>query len=116
MPDSGATEQRKAEHLRISLEEDVEFKGLPTGFECYRFVHQALPEIDLAEVDPSIALFGKRLRAPLLVSSMTGGAAETERINKNLAIAAQAMGIGMGLGSQRRPTPGSHLPGSRRRA
>lgn len=101
MPDETVTSSRKVEHLRISLEEDVQFFDVRTGLEQYRFIHQALPEIALTEIDTSLMLFGKALRAPLLVSSMTGGAIEAERINRNLATAAQETGIAMGLGSQR---------------
>jgi isopentenyl-diphosphate delta-isomerase len=96
-----SVEQRKADHIRINLEEDVNFDRLTVGFERYRFVHQALPEIDLAEVDPSTTFLGKRLRAPLLISCMTGGTPQARQINRNLAIAAQQYGIAMGLGSQR---------------
>lgn len=92
---------RKADHIRINLEEDVQFPRLTTGLENYRFVHQALPELDLPAVDPSVTLLGKQLHFPLLISSMTGGTAQAEQINRNLAIAAQARGIAMGLGSQR---------------
>ncbi len=91
---------RKADHIRINLEEEVT-SGLTTGLERYRFVHQALPELDLANVDTGIALWNKRLRAPLLISSMTGGTARALEINLNLARAAQARGIAMGVGSQR---------------
>lgn len=101
MPDETTVSNRKIEHLRINLEENVQFLDVSTGLDKYRFAHQALPEIALDEIDTNLALFGKTLRAPLLVSSMTGGAAEAERINRNLAAAAQAAGIAMGLGSQR---------------
>lgn len=93
--------QRKSEHLRISLKEDVRFRNLTTGLERYRFVHQALPEINRDHVDLSISLLGKDLSAPLIISSMTGGTEEAETINKNLALAAQIHGLGMGVGSQR---------------
>lgn len=98
---SGSHATRKADHIRINLDQDVSFPRLTTGLECWRFVHQALPEVDLAAVDTTSALFGKRLRAPLLISSMTGGAEEAYRINLHLAEAAEAAGIAMGLGSQR---------------
>lgn len=101
MPDESTISNRKLEHLRINLEENVQFFDVSTGLDKYRFTHQALPELDLASVDTSLTLFGKSLRAPILVSSMTGGASEAERINRNLAAAAQATGIAMGLGSQR---------------
>jgi isopentenyl-diphosphate delta-isomerase len=94
-------ERRKADHIRINLEEDVQFPRLTTGLERYRFIHQALPELNLDEIDLSTTLLGKRLRAPLLISSMTGGTEAARTINRNLARAAQAAGIAMGLGSQR---------------
>jgi isopentenyl-diphosphate delta-isomerase len=91
---------RKIDHIRINLEKDVQ-SGLTTGLEHYRFVHQPLPELDLETVDVSATVFGKQLAAPLLISSMTGGAAEAEAINRNLAGAAQQARIAMGVGSQR---------------
>ena len=94
-------QKRKADHLRISLEEDIQFEGLTTGLERYQFIHQALPEMELTEVDLSLGLFGKRLEAPLIISSMTGGIEPAERINRNLARAAQKMGVAMGVGSLR---------------
>src|SRR4051794_3424360 len=96
-----AIHQRKADHIRINLEEDVQFPGLTTGLEEYRLVHQALPEIDLDEVETQVTIFNKRVTAPILVSSMTGGTVQAQMINRNLAEAAQARGLAMGLGSQR---------------
>ncbi len=93
--------QRKLEHLRVNLEENVQFPHLTTGFERYAFVHQALPELDLAEGDTHVTFLGCPLRIPLLISSMTGGTERARLINANLAEAAQAAGIAMGLGSQR---------------
>ncbi len=98
---TGRHTNRKADHIRINLEEDVRFPNLTTGLERYRFVHQALPELDLAAVDTTVTVFGKTLKAPLLISSMTGGTPEAGRINFHLAEAAEAAGIAMGLGSQR---------------
>lgn len=94
-------ESRKADHIRINLEKDVAFKSLTTGLENYFFLHQALPELDLHQIDTSTTVFGKRLSTPLLISSMTGGTAEARQINLTLAAAAQEVGIAMGLGSQR---------------
>ena len=91
---------RKSEHIRINLEEDVQ-SGLTTGLERYNLIHQALPEMDLDDVDLSQTLFGKRQPVPILVSSMTGGTDEATRINRNLAVAAQETGLAMGVGSQR---------------
>lgn len=94
-------EQRKSDHIRINLEEDVNFRQLTTGLENYHFLHQMLPEIDLAKVDTSVSFLGKKLRAPLLISSMTGGTDQARQINQTLAQAAEKAGIAMGLGSQR---------------
>jgi len=100
MPKVTPTGSRKADHIRINLEEEVR-SGLTTGLQRYHFVHQALPELDLADVDLSLTVFEKMLRAPLLISSMTGGTGQARQINQALATAAQETGIAMGLGSQR---------------
>lgn len=93
-------DQRKADHIKINLEQDVR-SALTTGLENYRFIHEALPELDLNRLDTTVNLFAKRLAAPILISSMTGGTAEAETINLRLAEAAQEMNIAMGVGSQR---------------
>ncbi len=98
---SSETGKRKTDHVRISLEEDVSFDRLTTGLEHYRFTHQALPELDLAAVDTTTTFLGHELRFPLLIASMTGGTAETARINRVLATAAEMFGLGMGVGSVR---------------
>lgn len=92
--------QRKDEHLRVNLEKDVQ-SGITNGLERYRFTHQALPGINLDEIDTTTTLFGKRLYAPILISSMTGGTPESGKLNMALAEAAQKTGIAMGVGSQR---------------
>ena len=99
--DAHATERRKDEHIRINLEQDVQFPHLTTGLEHYRFIHQALPELNLSEIDLHVDLLGKRLNAPILISSMTGGTARAQGLNRTLAAIAQQTGIAMGLGSQR---------------
>lgn len=96
-----ATPSRKAEHLRINIEHDVAGKDIEAGWGAYRFAHRALPEIDLAEVDPSTEIFGVKLAAPVLISCMTGGTPEARRINRRLARVAQSLGFAMGLGSGR---------------
>ncbi len=96
-----ATVGRKADHLRINIERDVAAKGVTSGFEGWRFEHCALPEIDLDDVDCGAVLFGRPLRAPLLVSCMTGGTEEAHAINRRLARVAQRAGIAMGVGSGR---------------
>lgn len=99
--ESPTTESRKVDHIRINLEQNVNFPRLTTGLERYRFLHCALPELDLNELDTSVQILGKTLRVPLLISSMTGGAEMAKRINRNLAVIAQEFGMAMGLGSQR---------------
>lgn len=91
---------RKSDHIKINLEQDVR-SALTTSLEKYRFVHEALPELDLERVDASLRLFGRRLAAPILISSMTGGTAKAGVINLRLAEAAQEVGVAMGVGSQR---------------
>jgi isopentenyl-diphosphate delta-isomerase len=72
-----------------------------TGFERYAFRHEALPDLDFADIDTRIDLFGRTLAAPLLISCMTGGTPEAARINRRLASTAQRFGVAMGLGSGR---------------
>jgi isopentenyl-diphosphate delta-isomerase len=93
-------DQRKSDHIKINLEQDVR-SALTTGLESYRFVHEALPELDLNRVDTTLSLFGKKLHSPILISSMTGGTEEAGEINQRLAEAAQEVGVAMGVGSQR---------------
>lgn len=98
--DSG-TVSRKADHVRINIERDVAGKGVASGFDEYRLINCALPEIDLDEVSTSCTIFNRTLRAPLLISSMTGGTEEARAINATLARVAQEHGLAMGLGSAR---------------
>jgi isopentenyl-diphosphate Delta-isomerase len=100
MEENHITASRKLDHIRINLEEDVQ-SALTTGLERYRFVHEALPEINLDDVSMLQVLFGKRVSAPILISSMTGGTARAGEVNRNLAEAAQAESVAMGVGSQR---------------
>jgi isopentenyl-diphosphate Delta-isomerase len=93
-------DQRKADHIKINLEQDVR-SALTSGLEKYHFIHEALPELDLNRIDTSLSLFGKPLTSPTLVSSMTGGTSKAETINLRLAEAAQECGVAMGVGSQR---------------
>ncbi len=97
----GGTEGRKRQHIDIVLAGNVGAKGVTTGFERFAFEHCALPELSLDDIDISTEILGRKLKAPFLISSMTGGAAPARDINLKLAGAAQALGIAMGLGSQR---------------
>src|SRR5262245_39433325 len=100
MPKVAPIDQRKADHIKINLEQDVR-SALTTRLENYHFTHEALPELDLNRIDTTLKLFDKQLAAPILISSMTGGTEEAEAINLRLAQAAQEMKIAMGVGSQR---------------
>lgn len=92
---------RKNDHLDIVLDEARARAGARTGFADYTFEHCALPELDLDAIDLGTHLFGRALRAPLLISSMTGGALRAAGINRHLAEAAQHLGIALAVGSQR---------------
>ncbi|MBT8046567.1 MAG: alpha-hydroxy-acid oxidizing protein, partial [Pontiella sp.] len=93
--------KRKMDHINI-VSEDAAVDRRQYYFDRMHLVHRALPELNLAEVDPATKFLGKKLAFPLLISSMTGGAdAELEKINRNLAIAAEAEGVALAVGSQR---------------
>ncbi|MDY6998892.1 MAG: type 2 isopentenyl-diphosphate Delta-isomerase [Actinomycetota bacterium] len=96
-----ALQHRKRRHIDVCLTEEVDYQTLSTGFERYRLPYNALTQTDLKNVDLSTEFLGHRLRAPVLIGAMTGGAALSGIINRNLAAAAQQLGIGMMLGSQR---------------
>jgi isopentenyl-diphosphate Delta-isomerase len=93
--------RRKDDHLDLATSGDVAFKQTTTLFEDVRLVHDALPELSFDELDTSVQILGKRLRAPILIAGMTGGSDRAERINKELARIAEERGYGFGLGSQR---------------
>lgn len=94
-------EQRKKEHIDLCLNQDVFMKDKTTLFECIELDYNNLPEIDMNKIDLSTNFLGKKFSFPFLVSGMTGGAEVAKKINKDIAIACQKMGIGMGLGSMR---------------
>ncbi len=96
-----STVQRKAEHIRICLESDVQFQTQGSGFDQYQFTHSCLPELDYQEIDLTTKLLGKHLGAPILISSMTGGTPQAKEINHRLATVAQEYRLAMGVGSQR---------------
>lgn len=94
------TRDRKAEHIRLALDDRNQFAA--HAFEAWVFDHEALPDVDFEAVDTSTTFLGKRLAAPVLISCMTGGTGIAERINRNLAEAAESRGVALGLGSQRK--------------
>lgn len=93
--------QRKTEHIRLCLEENVEGVNMSTGLEGISFIHNALPEIDFHDISTKTQFLDKELDAPFLVSSMTGGSELATEINRNLAMAAEEKRWAFALGSTR---------------
>ena len=92
---------RKLKHVDVCLHYPVEYSTRTTGFEHFDLPYNALPESDLQSVNTNTTFLGKPLRAPLLIGAMTGGAELSGTINRHLATAAEAVGVGLMLGSQR---------------
>lgn len=90
---------RKSQHIDVVLNKDVQ--AVRNSFSAYKLPYQTLPEIDFNSINTGTELFGKRLSFPFIISSMTGGPLKAENINRNLAIAAEEVGVGIGLGSMR---------------
>ncbi|MGB9914623.1 MAG: type 2 isopentenyl-diphosphate Delta-isomerase [Candidatus Bathyarchaeales archaeon] len=95
------TAKRKADHIKICLNEKAQARKATAGFEDIQLIHRALPEVDKAQIDLSTTVFGYRFSAPLIVGAMTGGTAEATRINAAIAEAVEQLHLGMGVGSQR---------------
>lgn len=94
-------QRRKDEHIALAATDGVAFRDRTHLLEQVQLIHQALPELSVDEIDLSVELFGKRLRAPIVIASMTGGTPRAAQINRDLAAIAEARGYGLGLGSQR---------------
>jgi isopentenyl-diphosphate delta-isomerase len=92
--------QRKIEHVGVALGQDVSAPQR-ANWNDIQFVHQALPEVDLDEIDTSVQFLGRTLRYPIFMSSLTGGHPDVTAINRNLAQAAEQYGVALGVGSQR---------------
>jgi isopentenyl-diphosphate delta-isomerase len=92
---------RKTDHINICLTENVQSRGVTTGFEDVHLVHKALPEIEKKEIDPSTTIFGYKFSAPIFVGAMTGGTMKGTKINTAIAEAIEDLKLGMGVGSQR---------------
>ncbi|MFL5657751.1 MAG: type 2 isopentenyl-diphosphate Delta-isomerase [Ktedonobacteraceae bacterium] len=97
---SEEVKQRKIEHVSIALGQDISAQQR-ANWNDIQFVHQALPEVDLDEIDTSVTFLGHTLRYPIFMSSLTGGHADVTSINRNLARAAEHYGLALGVGSQR---------------
>ena len=95
------TSKRKIEHLKLCAESPVESRKVSAGFEDVTLIHRALPELNMDKLNLSIDFLGKRLQAPFLIASITGGHPDTIPVNASLAAAAEELGLGIGVGSQR---------------
>ncbi|MEA2089388.1 MAG: type 2 isopentenyl-diphosphate Delta-isomerase [Thermoproteota archaeon] len=95
------TRERKADHIKICLEENVQARQVTTGFEDVHLIHRALPEIKRNKISLSTTIFNHKFSAPLMVDAITGGTAEATKINVAIAEAVEELGLGMGIGSQR---------------
>ncbi|MFX0065472.1 MAG: type 2 isopentenyl-diphosphate Delta-isomerase [Candidatus Hermodarchaeota archaeon] len=102
-------ERRKAEHVQICLEKDVQMDKKTNGFEYFEFIPSAIPDLNIADIDTSCEFLGHQFSIPLLITAITGGYAEGGVINKDIARACQERGIGMGVGSQRAALEQKHL-------
>lgn len=100
-PHEPAISSRKADHLDLCATGDVGFRQVTNLLEEVELVHDALPELAVADVDLRARLCGKALRAPLVIAAMTGGVDRAEEINRDLASVAEELGIGFAFGSQR---------------
>ncbi len=98
---TGSMTTRKRRHIDVCLNEQVNYTDLTTGLDRYRLPYNACTQTNLGDIDTSTRFFGVPLRAPLLIGAMTGGAELSGTINRHLALAAQQLGVGMMLGSQR---------------
>lgn len=95
------TAKRKREHLELCLTDDVKFKMKTNCFDKYDFKHYALTEVEIDKINLETKVFKKKISYPFLISCMTGGTGEAEKINEKLAIAAEELDVAIGVGSQR---------------
>ncbi|MCD4670437.1 MAG: type 2 isopentenyl-diphosphate Delta-isomerase [Actinomycetia bacterium] len=93
--------RRKQDHLELSLNGDMEDRSTSAGFSDYRFIHQALPDLNFDDINTGIEIFGKKLDAPIMISPITGGIRDAKILNRRLAAVARDKNIAMCVGSQR---------------
>lgn len=95
------TSQRKKEHIQLCLTDDVAFKTKSNGFDKYDFIHYAITEVDISKISFQTKFLSHKINYPFLISCMTGGTSEAEKINERLARIAEELKIPIGVGSQR---------------
>ncbi len=93
--------QRKNEHLKLCLTDEVSFKEKSNGFDNYEFKHYAITEVKSNDISFKSDFLGKNVNYPFIISCMTGGTEKSEEINSRLSIAAEKLNIPLGVGSQR---------------
>jgi isopentenyl-diphosphate delta-isomerase len=98
---SPGIQKRKADHLALCASGEVDFRKKGSLLDEVQLVHDALPDRHVDDVDLTTPLLGKSLRAPVVISAMTGGTPEAATVNRDLARAAEQLGLGFGVGSQR---------------
>lgn len=99
--DRSATVNRKQQHVEITVHQDVGYKSKTTGFEQYDFVHTAVPELNLSDIDTTTTFLHKSIGMPLMITGMTGGYQGAVRINGDLARVCEERRLALGVGSQR---------------
>lgn len=95
------TSRRKKEHIELCLTDKVSFQSKTNGFDRYDFIHNAITEVDISKISFQTKLFSKKINYPFLISCMTGGTEEAEKINERLSVIAEQLKIPIGVGSQR---------------
>jgi len=108
MMNQSKTSQRKKEHIELCLTDKVKYDK-SNGFDRYEFEHNAVTEVDYSKIDLETKFLGKKISFPFLISCMTGGTSEAEKINEKLAKAAKELNIPIGIGSQRQALENSEL-------
>ena len=92
-------ENRKLEHIKICVDKDV--NSHHNYWDDVVLKHETIPKVDMENVELSVEFLGKKLNYPIIIDAMTGGHKVAKLINENLAAAAEELGIGMAVGSQR---------------
>ena len=92
--------QRKKDHVSLTSSGQMDYQS-STGFEDYQFIHNALPEVDVADVSTKTTFLSRTFSFPLFISSMTGGYTDAGAVNAIIAEFCEANNLPFGVGSQR---------------
>ncbi len=91
---------RKKDHVELTVTDGTQY-DLNAGFGQYRFIHNALPELDSSEISTEAEFLGRTFSFPLFISSMTGGYADAGPVNAVIAEFCENNNLPFGVGSQR---------------